>query len=272
MKKILLGVVFFIITSSCFAQQRLFSIGYGKTFVSNDSTTVSLTLDLNRIPGQSERAGGYYFVNEVLGEKGWGYYIKPTVDINIGSSVASSPNNIFLGVPIGLVYDFEKTPLGIFSLYIEGSPEMNADKTFKNNLHYFTINTYLKYEFLTESMLMNVFTGISNANGVRNQVDIETDSYGRLTVPVFLKLNFWNALSPKERKFRRVNWTSSLKFNYVYADNDIINEDDSYIYFNSRLDFYITPNIGINAMYFNGQEEPLFRENHAISFGITLAR
>ena len=41
----------------------------------------------------------------------------------------------------------------------------------------------------------------------------------------------------------------------MYADNDIINEDDSYIYFNSRLDFYITPNIGINAMYFNGQEE-----------------
>ncbi|WP_109300877.1 hypothetical protein [Aquimarina sp. AU474] len=265
-------LVICLLCASSYSQVKLFSIGYGKTFVSNDSTTVNLTLDLNRIPGQSERAGGYYFVNDVIGTKGWGYYIKPTIDVNIGSGVSSSPNNISLGVPIGLVYDFKKSDIGIFSFYLEGSPEMIADKTFKNNLHYLSINAYFKYEFLNDDILIDVWSGVTNANGVRNQIELETDSYGRLTIPFFLKMNFWNAISPKERKYRRVNWISSLKYNYVYEDNPLINQDDNYFYFSSKLDIYITPNVGFNVTYSNGQEEPLFKRNNAISFGVTLAK
>ncbi len=271
-KRIIFALAIGILCNGAYSQVKLFSVGYGKTFVSNDSTAVSLTLDLNRIPGQSERAGGYYFVNDVIGDKGWGYYIKPTIDVNIGSGISSSPNNISLGVPIGLVYDFKKTNIGLFSFYVEGSPEMIADKTFKNNLHYLSINAYFKYEFLNDDILINVWSGITNANGIRNQVEFETDSYGRITVPFYLKMNFWNAISSKERKYKRINWINSFKFNYVYEDNPLINEDDTYFYFSSKLDVYITPNFGLGVTYFNGHEEPLFRRNNAISIGITLAK
>ena len=258
--------------ASTYGQERLFSLGYGKTFVSNDSTTVSLTLDLNRIPGQSERAGGYYFVNEVLGEKGWGYYIKPSIDVNIGSGISSAPNNVSLGIPVGLVYDFKKTAIGLFSLYLVGAPEMIADKSFKNNLHYLSLNAYIKYEFLNDAILINFLAGVTNANGFRNQIEVDSEQYGRITLPLFLRANFWNAVSPKDRKYKRISWISTFKFNHVYADDLLASEDDTYFYFSSKFDVYVTPNIGLNVTYFNGQEEPLFRRNNAISFGITLAR
>ncbi len=94
------------------------------------------------MPAQSEKAGGYYFESPV-----WGYYLKPTLDINLGSSVTSAPNNISIGVPIGLVYDFsnrEKRFPGIVSFYIEGSPEMVADQNMQNILYYFSFKSVYK--------------------------------------------------------------------------------------------------------------------------------
>ncbi|MGD0339963.1 MAG: hypothetical protein ABSB78_14375 [Bacteroidota bacterium] len=272
MKNIISLICFLITSISCFGQERIFSLGYGKTFVNNDSSTLSLSLDLNRIPGQSEKAGGYYFINEVIGSEGWGYYLKPTMDINIGSNISSSPNNISVGAPLGLVYDFRECELGIFSFYIDGSPELVADKGFKNNLYYFSVNSYLKYEFLNDKVLLNILSGVSNANGARNQFDKGTDTYGRLTIPFFLKLICWNAVSCSGKSFKRINWTNSFKFNSVYADDSKINTDNNYIYFNSKFDFYFTPNIGFNITYFNGKEEPAFKRNNAVIFGLTLSR
>ena len=70
MRKLIYILLFFVLPITGFSQDRIFSLGYGKTFVRNDSTTLSITLDLNRIPGQTEKAGGYYFLNDVIGTKG----------------------------------------------------------------------------------------------------------------------------------------------------------------------------------------------------------
>jgi hypothetical protein len=203
--------------------------------VDKDSTNFNITFDLNRIPGSTEKAGGYYFVNETFRQSRWGYYIKPTMDVNIGSSITSAPNNISVGLPIGIVYDFPKNNLGIFSWYIEASPEFVADKTFSNNLYYLSLNTYLKYEYLDNKLLVNVIAGISNANGGRNQILADgniNDRYGRITFPVFLKLVTWNATTKrivdgveKGKDFKRISWTNSFKFNHIYSDNKIVNKE-----------------------------------------------
>lgn len=281
-KLIFIAVITFLFFSKSFGQEKIFSLGYGKTFVTDDSSTLNITFDLNRIPGQSERAGGYYFLNEVIRDTRWGYYIKPMMDVNIGSGVTSAPNNISIGLPIGVVYDFKETDLGIFSWYTEGSPELVADKAFTNNLYYFSLSTYLKYEFLNANVLVNIISGISNANGVRNQINPkvdEVDGYGRVTVPLYFKLVTWNASTKrtingvqKGKDFKRISWTNSLKFNRVYKDNNTVNTEKNYTFFNSKLDFYFTPNLGLNITYFNGKEEPIFKRNNSITFGLTLAR
>ena len=268
-------LISFLVSSTAYSQERIFSLGYGKSFVTDDSSTINLTFDLNRIPGQTEKAGGYYFVNEVLGKSNWGYYIKPTMDVNIGSGVTSAPNNISIGVPFGIVYDFKETDLGIFSWYFDGSPELIADKTFTNNLYYVSLNTYLKYEYLDSKILIDIISGISNANGVRHQVlpkEDDTENYGRLTVPAYMKLVAWNASTNKGKDYKRISWINSFKYNHIYSDNKSVNPETDYTFFNSKLDFYITPNLAINVTYFNGNEEPVFKRNNSITFGLTLAR
>jgi len=276
MKKQIYISLLFVLPMTGFSQDRIFSLGYGKTFVANDSTTLSITLDLNRIPGQTEKAGGYYFINDVIGTKGWGYYLKPTMDINIGSSISSSPNNISVGLPVGLTYDFKETKIGIFSFYFDSSPELVADKSLKNSLYYFSVNTYFKYELNHKNILINLLTGVSNANGIRDQYELRTDKYGRITVPVYFKMTCWNAIAhkgkPNAKPFRRISWVNSLKFNSVYFDDCNINKETNYTFFSSKFDFYFTPNLGLNVTYFNGNEEPIFKQNNSITFGLTLAR
>jgi hypothetical protein len=268
--------IYFIIALTIFsvagyAQEKIFAIGYGTTFVMKDSTTLNLSFDLNRIPAQTEKAGGYYFINELIDStKRWRYYLKPTMDVNLGSGVASSPNNIAVGLPVGLAYDFKGLK---FSWYLEGAPELIADKTFKDKLYYFTTSTYIKFQAVKDGFTLNFLTGLSNSNGVRQQIGTtDTDDYGRLTVPVYLKMIFCKTTTKNGKDFNRFNWVNSFKYSYVYTDNRTVNSDKNYGYFNTKLDVYLTPNLGLNVTYGNGNEEPLFKRNHAITFGISLAR
>jgi len=280
-KRVLLILTLVFSYSFSHGQEKILSIGYAKTFVLKDSTALNLSFDLNRIPGQKEKAGGYYFVNEVLKNK-WGYYIKPSLDVNIGSSVSSAPNNISIGLPVGIVYDFEKTDIGIFSLYVEGSPELVADKELTNNLYYFSLNSYLKYELLNDDLLLNVLVGVTNANGFRSQIitdENQTDNYGRLTFPIYSKIASWNASNKrtvngveKGKDFKRLHWTNTLKINYVYEDDKNINTETNYTFFSSKVDFYFMPNLAFNVTYNNGNQEPLFVRNNSLSFGLTLAK
>lgn len=277
MKKDLLVIIVLLTSISVAnAQERILSLGGGVTFVTKDSSTFNISLDLNRIPGQTEKAGGYYFLNDVIRDTTrWGYYIKPTMDVNIGSGVTSAPNNISVGLPIGISYDFAQTKIGIFSWYLDGSPEMVADREFKNNLYYFSVNSYFKYSIVAkgESFFMDILSGLSNANGVRNQMKIKTtDYYGRITVPIYLKLVAWKATTKKGKDFKRINWTTSFKFNHLYADNKTVNLSNNYVYLNSKFDFYIIKNLGINVTYNYGKEEPVFKQIHSITAGITFAR
>lgn len=276
MKHYLTCIAVFLSSLSVYGQEKLFALGYTQTFVTNDSSTLGFTLDLNRIPGQSEKAGGVYLLNNTIGSTKFGYYIKPTADVNVGSSVSSAPNNISVGMPIGLAYDIPKTPIGIFTAYLDVSPELVADKGFRNNLYYLSQNLYVKYE-LNSSVLINLIGGLSHATGNRDQYEVGTSRYRRFTIPAYLKMAFWNDTSRKEKAFKRISWITTYKYNSVYADytNPVTNDGakgKSYNFVSSKFDFYITPNFGINVTYFNGFEEPLFKRNNSLSLGVSFAR
>jgi len=266
MKKIIL---FFSIIFSV-----LFSIGYTKNYISSDSTNISFTLDLNRIPGATEKGGGYFFVNEVIDVSQWRYYVKPSIDVNIGSGTTTVPNNVSLGVPVGLAYDFKKPK--VLSLYIEGSPDFVADKTFDNYLFYFTIGSYLKFEY-NRNVLFNITAGAMVSNGKRAYAAKakEGDGYGRLTVPIFIKLNFWDAKFGKgsdAKEYKRINLTNTFKFSNVYNDAAAITPDPTLFYFNSKFDFFFIPRLALSVTYNSGYEEPLFKKVRSLAIGLTLAR
>jgi hypothetical protein len=275
MKHLILLVLIFVLSSNVklIGQEKIFSVGYGKTFITGDSSTFSFSIDLNRIPGRSETSGGY-FINEVIGDSQWGYYFKPSMDINIGSSISSVPNNISIALPIGLSYDFSKlnNNMGIISLYIEGAPEAISDRSFKNFLYYFSLGTYIKYEFNASDFLFDFQTGISDANGSRNQKTLRNDYYGRFTIPLYFKITGWEATNNKNKSFRRIQFVNTLKYNIIYSDDYNLIDKKRYFYFNSKFDFYFTPNFGFNVMYNYGNEEPLFKKNNSLTFGITLAK
>lgn len=263
---------FFILSMAAKSQEKIFSLGYGKTFVTKDSSTLNLTIDINRIPAQTEKAGGVYFINDVfIDNTRWGYFLKPIVDVNLGSGVSSAPNNISAGIGFGVVYDFKNIPL---SWYIEGAPELVADKTLDNRLSYFSQSTYLKFGMVTRDYLeIQALAGLTNANGIRYiQSQGRSDSYGRITLPLYLKIIALKATTKAGKEYRRLHFTGGLKFSNVYADNSEVNVNNNYHFLSAKIGLYVTPNLAWNMTYFNGNEEPIFKRNNSLTLGISLAR
>lgn len=269
MKKLNLVFAFLVMSSiSILAQERIVSFGYGKTFVDDDSSTFVITFDLNRIPGSSEKGGGYFFINEPIGDSKLGYYLKPSMDLNIGSGTSSAPNNISLGFPFGLAYDFIETSAGIFTLNLEFAPEGVSDKSLANTLLYFSMGPFLQYEFTEKKYSVYIATGANYALGNRYISEASDNSYRRLNFPTYLKFRCWSF--KKDPTKYRIHLSSIYKNNRVLKDTE--SSEQNYSYLNFKFDFYLIPTLGINITYNNGHEEPLFKRNNSISFGITLAR
>jgi hypothetical protein len=269
-------IIYYIIISginlNVKSQERLFFIGWTKNYISKDSTNFAFNIDLNRIPGSTEKVGGTFFLNTTKNTSKWGWYIKPSIDVNIGTGTTTAANNINVGIPVGLAYD--GIPFSEF--FIEGSPELVADKTFDNYLIYYSIGPYFKYEYL-KNVLFNVLTGVAVANGKRtySSKSKENNSYGRVTVPIYLKLSFLKTTSgtgATAKDYRRIHITHSFKFNYVYNDNSTTTPDPSLFYNTTKAEYYFIPRLAFAASYTSGYEEPLFKKIKTVSIGLTFAR
>jgi hypothetical protein len=273
-------------TFQALGQERLFSIGYGRTIVTNDSSTLSFTVDINRVPGKSETQGGYYFANNnIYGWKDWGWYAKPSLDINLGSTTTTAANNVAIATPIGLTLDIDPTSVGLFTLNIEAAPEVVSDRTFNNSLYYASIGPFLRYSNV-KNILLDATAGFSYANGIRDQRREKiSDRYSRVTFPLFVKFACWNDTSTTitrkadgtkikspGKAFRRISVVNTVKYNVIAADNEATTTDNRYFYNNTKVDVYLTPNVAFNVTYNYGYEEPLFKKMHSLAFGITVAR
>jgi hypothetical protein len=261
----------FFFSQISYAQERLFFLGYTKNYISSDSTNFTLNFDLNRIPGATEKVGGTFIYNDVLKESQWRLYIKPSADINIGSGTTTAANNINVGLPIGFSYDGIK----LSELSFEGSPEFVADKSFDNFLFYGSVGAYFKVESKRKTLL-NISTGLTLSNGKRTYSDKgkNTNSYGRFTIPLYVKFAFKNAKEQKDttKTYYRFQFSNTIKINNVYKDNATITPDPSLFYTNGKFEFYFTPRLAFAIGYTYGYEEPLFKKVNSLSFGLTFAR
>lgn len=282
--KTVIKIVFITVCSIySYGQEKIFTIGYGMTFVDKDSTTLNFNVDMNRIPGQKEKEGGIYFINHTLDDR-WFFYLKPTIDINVGSGVASAPNNISVGLDAGVGRDIPSVNGDLMSIYLNVSPEIIADKTFKNNLYVLSISPLFKYGFTgRDGTVLNSYIGFGIANGIRNVVEVSSVYYGRLSLPLYLELKSKKITRVKyvmvegskvkrQSEFQRCHWVNTFALNWVHSDHNGDDTKKLHPFFSTKLDYYITKNFGLNITYTNGRAEPLFTDNNSLSFGISLAR
>lgn len=242
-------------------QARIFSLGYTKNYISDDSTNFTFTVDINRMQSLAEKGANYHFVNE----EHW--YFRPSLDINIGSGTKTAPNNISVGFPLGYVKDFARPK--IMSLYLEASPDFVSDKTVDNFLYYLTTGAYLKYEY-HKNVTVTLQTGLTVSNGRRaySNKTIGNNAYGRLVIPNTFRFNFWND-SYKGSSFQRINFITVFKLSNIYKDNSTVTPDKSLTYSNTKFDLFVIPKLSITITYMNGYEEPLFQKVKSLSFGLS---
>lgn len=258
-----------------YSQENVFSIGFGKTLVSKDSSNINVTFEINNVPGSTSGPGNYYFVNQNL-KNNLGWYLKPVADVNLGSAVASAPNNVSFSVPIGLSYDFDKTGDFIFTGYLEASPAMVSDRDFKNKLFYANLGTYLKGATTSKKMEFTFLAGLAFADGSRVQASDPDHGFSRLEFPAYLTFYCWPSSyqhkNDKAVDFKRIALKHTFKYNRVFNDSPVQMSRNDYFLNSSEADFYFTPNLGIKFTYSNGFDEPVFVNNNAYTIGIVLAK
>jgi hypothetical protein len=273
--KLIISLIILYLPIFGIAQDRIFSIGYTQNFVSKDSSNISFTVDLNRIPGKSEAGGGYFIVNAPLEQTKYNIFLKPTADINIGSYTTLAANNISIGLPFGFSRkinpDNPNSTSGVLWGSLELGPDFIADKTFDNYLYYFSPGLSLNYSHSSKKeTIIEIGLGFKYGFGERLQ-SVETEqknSYTKYIIPLGVAINL---LKSKDDSFHHIKFSGIYKYNYILKDASIFTKKSN-IYSQLKLDYYFVSQFGINITYSAGYEEPLFKEVNSIAFGITFAR
>lgn len=275
--KIRVFLLFIIIleTLPCKSQDRIFAVGYTKNFVSKDSSNISFTIDLNRMPGKSEGAGTYFLVNTPAFEK-FNFFVKPTADVNLGSYTTLAANNVSIGLPIGLSRKLNKdNPSATFGTFwgaFEIGPDFIADKTFDNYLYYLSPGFTLNYSHTSrKETVIDFGIGVKYGFGERLQ-SVKTkqkNTYTKYIVPIGVTFNTFKS---KDDSFHHLKFSGIYKYNHILKDDPIAFPDKNRNYLQLKLDYYFISQLGINVTYSSGYEEPLFKKVHSLAFGITLAR
>lgn len=275
LKKQILLVIVALSSLSSKAQDRIFAVGYTKNFVDNDSSNVSFSIDLNRMPGKSEGTGTFYLVNAPFFEK-INLFVKPTADVNLGSYTTLAANNVSIGLPVGfsrkLNQDNPNATWGTLWGSIEIGPDLIADKTFQNYLYYLSSGVTLNYSYTSEKeTIIDFGIGFKYGFGERLQ-SVETNTkndYEKFIIPIGLA---FNAFKSKDATYHHLKLSGIYKYNHILKDDQTLfpNKNNSYI--QVKLDYYFISQLGLNITYTSGYEEPLFKKVNSIALGITLAR
>ncbi|SDF77902.1 hypothetical protein SAMN05421827_101516 [Pedobacter terrae] len=274
-KRNLLFAIALLFSLPSMSQDRIFSIGYTKNFISSDSSNVSFTIDLNRIPGKSEGPGTFYLINIPALEK-LNFFVKPTADVNLGSYTTLTANNVSIGLPLGfsrkLNKDTPNTTWGTLWGSFEIGPDFIADKTFNNYLYYLSPGFALNYSYTsTNETVVDFGVGFKYGFGKRLQ-SVETkatNSYGKYVIPIGLALNAFKA---KDDSYHHLKLSGIYKYNHILKDELSIGTGKDKNYLQFKLDYYFMSQLGINVTYTSGYEEPLFKKVNSLAFGITFAR
>lgn len=275
LRKTILVIIVTLLSLPSISQDRIFAIGYTKNFVNSDSSNVSFTIDLNRMPGKSEGAGTFYLVNTPTFEK-INFFVKPTADVNLGSYTTLAANNVSIGLPIGLSRKLNKdnpnSTWGTLWGSFEIGPDFIADKTFDNYLYYISPGVTLNYSYTsTKETVLDLGIGFKYGFGERLQ-SVKTKSkntYNKYIIPIGLA---FNAFKSKDDSYHHLKLSGIYKYNHIIKDDQTISPAKDRNYLQLKLDYYFISQLGLNITYTSGYEEPLFKKVNSIAFGITLAR
>jgi hypothetical protein len=268
-----ISIVLFSLPSK--SQDRIFAIGYTKNFVNSDSSNISFTIDLNRMPGKSEAGGTYFLVNTPAFEK-FNFFVKPTADVNLGSYTTLAANNVAIGLPIGFSRKLNKdnpdAKWGTLWGSFEVGPDFIADKSFDKYLYYVSPGVTLNYSHSSKKQTVIDF-GIGFKYGFGERLlSAETkqkNSYKKYIIPIGIA---FNAFKSKDDSYHHLKLSVIYKYNHILKDDPTISPDKGRNYLQFKLDYYFTGQFGVNITYTSGYEEPLFKKVNSLAFGITLAR
>lgn len=275
LKTLLFTISIVLLSLSGISQDRIFAIGYTKNFVNSDSSNISFTIDLNRMPGKSETAGTYFLVNAPAFEK-VNFFVKPTADVNLGSYTTLAANNVAIGLPIGVTRKLNKdnpnAKWGTLWGSFEVGPDFIADKSFNNYLYYVSPGITLNYSHSSKKETVIDF-GIGFKYGfgerLQNVKTKEKNSYRKYIIPIGVA---FNAFKSKDDSYHHMKLSGIYKYNHILKDDPTISPDKDKNYLQIKLDYYFISQLGFNITYTSGYEEPLFKKVNSIAFGITLAR
>jgi len=274
LKTFLLTISIVLLSLPSISQDRIFAIGYTKNFVNSDSSNISFTIDLNRMPGKTEGAGTYFLVNIPSFEK-INFFVKPTADVNLGSYTTLAANNVAIGLPIGLSRLLSVNPnakWGTLWASFEVGPDFIADKSFDNYLYYVSPGVILNYSHTSKKETVIDF-GIGFKYGFGERLQSvktkERNSYKKYIIPIGLAFNTFKS---KDDSYHHLKLSGIYKYNHILKDDPTISPDKDRSYLQFKLDYYFISQLGLNITYTSGYEEPLFKKVNSLAFGITLAR
>lgn len=240
--------------------QDLIRIGLGGDFKKSNFIQ-TLSFDLNRTEQVDEKKGRFF----VFDDKG--YYLLPTVDVNIGEKPTSSENNILLQLTAGKMFSGKKRPnaakkvLLIWNKSIELNPSYNADKNFIEKLGYaqvkFMLNPiwskfYPSDKFKNESSLA---FGLFSNNGFRHSATYSKNSaYSTGGVIVSFKERFRNDRQTED------NVVLALSGNYyrIFSELDELTNDNYAGALKASIDKLLCKKFYIGLIYKYGSDNPTY--------------
>ena len=240
--------------------QDLIRVGIGGDFKKSNFIQ-TLTFDLNRTEQLDEKKGRFFVFSDN------GYYLLPTVDVNIGEKTTSSENNVLLQLTAGKIFygekrrnDAEKILL-VWNKAIEINPSYNADKNFIEKLGYaqvkFILNPiwskfYPSNKFKNESSLA---FGVFGNNGFRHSATYAKNS----------AYSTGGAIASFKERFRNDGQTEdnvvlALSGNYyrIFSELDELTDDKYAGALKASVDKLLAKKFYMGLVYKYGNDNPTY--------------
>ncbi len=290
----------FLWSSTKLYSQDYLRVNIGGNLKSGEDFVKEFTLDINRTKSKKE-SEGIYFIYHLISEnsnkdQSLSYSLKPSADINLGSDVESSRNNLVISIDNTL----ERWMNKYFVAKVDLGPEYNSTRTFDEELFYWKLAPSISY--IKGKAKMISFDGAGTP--YPNPVPI-TKTEKSLSIGLDYSLgqrfsdngfdNGINTFSPfingtwrlkrlqKEKKDKSKKtkpkspetidtFVLSIKYNHkrLFQESELLTSKSSVDQLEVSLDIGVNKNLTFNIKYEIGDDNPIYNSIHTIEGGLTI--
>jgi hypothetical protein len=278
MRKLFIRSLLVLLASGSFVApvyaQNFLKVAGGFSFSKEKKFVQSFAFDLNRTEEVKEKQASHYFLytND-------GFYIIPTVDVNIGETVTASENNIVTQVNFGKkIYDGKLDgKKQYWRLYLEGSPVYNADKDFDERKYYLQVKMIGSSIFKSRNDDKDFFDRVFSINinpllniGTRNSKTYAANhTYSAAGLNTEFKLRI-NTIDSAQKISER--WTIKLTANgyRLLSEIDALYSKDYYGQLTGSVDYAINAKFGISISYKYGNDNAKYTTANVLEAGFKI--